>query len=548
MILAFAFKTAFFVAAWFLVRRFTGRDVTFLAVSLLIVTSGRYGAFNVFHYAEDWLTARSPAEALVLTALALHARSAQFSALLVGCIALVVHPLMALPGMLVLICLSVPLHFALWGAAGGIVGALGLASYGVHIARPSGLLALMDPNWLEVVRERSIFLLPQTWFVSDWKITARPLLSLTLCAFAIDDARVKKLCLSALLVGASGIAVALISSYVGPIATLLQGQAWRWVWVGACVGVLLVPLCATSLWNAAGLGPMVAALLVAGWIFDRADGALLISIALLIWLGRRRVSVRILRDCRWAAALVGAVVAAQTAASAWSVLSREIFHTGPRPGALSVTRDLLKLEPLALVLPWAFLWQIRSRRSPAVLAVVCAALLLAIGVTLPAAIHSDARVEIRPLAPELQEWRRVIPLNANVLVVPTPVSPTLAWFSLQRPSYLSIDQSSGVVFSRATAQEIRRRSEVVRPVWDSTWRLSSRNLREHGLTASSSSLGSFASLTATGLAQMCRDPALDFVVAQEKVGPTAAAVPSSGPWRDWNLYDCHSIGAGRQSP
>ena len=545
--LTFVFKGGFFAAAWVLVRRFASRGLAFLAVSLLIVTSGRYGAFNVFHYAEDWITARSPAEALVVAALALHTRGAVIPAFLTGAAALMVHPLMALPGVLLLLALSLPLRTALWGAAAGVAGALGVAWYAVHAAKPDGLLAVMDPAWLEVVRERSKFLLLQTWSFDDWRITARPLLSLALCALVLDDPKARKLGTRALLVGASGMAVALIGSCVGPVAALLQGQAWRWIWVSACAGLLLVPSGATRLWRASGRGPLAAALLVAGWAVDAADGALLIALALPIWLSRDRICPDLPRDSRPAAALVGAAALAWAAMRAWPILPSALWRADPRPDALAVIRDLLKLEPLALALAWVYLRLVRALASTAALGAVCAALLLALGVTLPAAVHGGSRVEVRPLAPELQEWRRVIPPDANVLVVPNPVSPALAWFSLQRPSYLSIDQSSGVVFSRATAEENRRRSEVVRPVWDSTWRLSSRHAPGRG-GASSSSLGSFAPLTAAALAQMCRDPDLGFVVARERVGLTAAAAPRGGPWLNWNLYDCRGFRAGVAPP
>ena len=55
-----------------------------------------------------------------------------------------------------------------------------------------------------------------------------------------DDRRcpttqVRKLCGAAALVGAAGLAVAWIGSVIGPAAILVQGQAWRWVWVAVFV-------------------------------------------------------------------------------------------------------------------------------------------------------------------------------------------------------------------------------------------------------------------------------------------------------------------------
>ncbi len=543
LLLTFVFKLAFFTAAWFLARRFAGLSLSFLAVSLLIIVSGRYGAFSVFHYAEDWVTARSPAEALVLAAVAMQVRGHRVGALTVGAAALFLHPLMALPGVLLVLCLSVPRRIALGGAVAGVAATLGLAAYAVLAAKPAGILAVMDPAWLEVVRERSKFLLLQTWSRDDWNITLRPLLSLALLSLALEDAAGRKLCVAALLVGTAGLAVALIASFVGPVAVLLQGQAWRWVWVGACAGLLLVPSGALRLWQSGGPGPLAAALLLTGWTFEAVDEALPIALALLIWTARRPLARTVLRDSRWAAAAVGVVVAASIGANAWSTASAALSPAGHPGSATVLVRDLLKLVPLALLLAAAGLWLVRSLRSTPARATLCAALLATISVALPAAIHHERRVEVVPLAAQLQDWRRVIPPQATVLVVPSPVSPALAWFSLQRPSYLSIDQSSGVVFSSATAEEIRRRSQVVRPVWQSTWRLASRRSRVNGASAPPA-LGSFEPLTAAALAQMCRDPQLDFVVAREKVGPSAAPAPRSGPWKGWNLYACRRVVGG----
>ncbi len=58
----------FLGAAWALARAAIDKDQAWLAVIMLIVTTGFYGAYQVFHYSESYLTARTLAEALVVTA------------------------------------------------------------------------------------------------------------------------------------------------------------------------------------------------------------------------------------------------------------------------------------------------------------------------------------------------------------------------------------------------------------------------------------------------------------------------------------------------
>lgn len=67
--------------------------------------------------------------------------------------------------------------------------------------------------------------------------------------------------------------------------------------------------------------------------------------------------------------------------------------------------------------------------------------------------------------------------------------------------------------SRATAAEIRRRSEVLRPVEEPDWRLLTRQAT-HGAKFDARALP----LTKDRLVQICADPALGFVVAKEDVG------------------------------
>ena len=103
------------------------------------------------------------------------------------------------------------------------------------------------------------------------------------------------------------------------------------------------------------------------------------------------------------------------------------------------------------------------------------------------------------------------------------------WFTLDRPNDLSLDQSAGVVFSRATALEVQRRSQVLLPLMDFDWKLLSRSQSPP------------RPLTATSLMQVCADPRLGFVVSPEKVGFGAKPHLAADALKDWNLYDCRKV-------
>jgi hypothetical protein len=148
---------------------------------------------------------------------------------------------------------------------------------------------------------------------------------------------------------------------------------------------------------------------------------------------------------------------------------------------------------------------------------------------------------------EFADWRSAIPPDSNVFVVSVKNAPTFAWFTLQRPSYLTVDQSSGVVFSRATALEVRRRSQVLLPLIDPDWTLLS-NMKTKNIGSGGTSSSISRPVTRDRLYSLCGDPQLNFVVARENVGFSPDRHTSPGPWRDWNLYDCRRVRAPLTAP
>jgi hypothetical protein len=124
------------------------------------------------------------------------------------------------------------------------------------------------------------------------------------------------------------------------------------------------------------------------------------------------------------------------------------------------------------------------------------------------------------------------------LVVPVRNSAAFAWFTLERPSYLTVDQSAGVVFSRTTALEVRRRSQVLLPLMDPDWRLLSNMSQVHG--GSGGSFTSVRPLTRERLTSVCGDPELNFVVAEDNIGFEPLRHARAGG-HDWYLYDCRIV-------
>jgi hypothetical protein len=536
----FATCTAWFLgAAWALAREVSGKDVPWLTVAALIITIGSYGAYDVFHFSEDYLTARSLAEALIVTSLYCYSRGLTYIGLGAAIVALFVHPLMALPGLLLLISLMLPIRLAVIGAAAGVLGTFLVSISATTIPAISHVFTVIDATWLEIVRERSRFLLIQQWSLGDWQSNSRPFLSLTISYLALQGARARKLCAAAALVGATGLAIASISSLIGPIAVFVAGQAWRWTWITGFVSVLLLIPTAMTLYKDEKCGPICALLLIAGWTFSEINPLACISVSLAFYLARNRISNRAVQYLRWGSILLAAVMVIWITGNSWTFAS-PTFDFRSEPLLLQRTRNVFGLQLPALFFVWALWYWIVRARSAVFLLILCAALIAPCVFLLHASFTQSRSKGPTAEVDEFAEWEKIIPSTGNVYVWDDKDSPVFSWLTLQRPSYLSVDQSAGVIFSRATALEVKRRSEVLLPITDPDWKLLSRSIAAKRRKANAKPPERHR-LTANDLQSMCKDPQLNFFIAHEDVGFSPVRHVHSGPWKDWNLYDCRRV-------
>jgi len=540
-LLTVLFTVWFLAAAWGLASTLVNRDNAWLVVALMIILPGEYGAYGVFRFSEQYLTARLPAEALALTALFCHYRGLKRLGLSIAAAAMFVHPIMALPAFLLLICLWLSNRVSSIGALGGVFAALCISVAAVAIPAAAHVIPVMDAPWFEVVRERSQFLFLQYWPARAWDLNARPFICLMLAAAAFQDPRIRKISVAAMLVGACGLAVGFIGSAIGPMAILVQGQAWRWIWITGFVAVLLLAPTAFQVWRDERCGPICAVLLISGWTVSAVDGTACASLALILWLIRPRISDRAAIFLRWAAVALGAMIVAWVLAKSWTIVSSASVDSAREPLLLTRIRNIAGLEISAVLVVGLLWWWIRRSRRLWI-PVLAAAVLLASSIFIfPASfrpLHSvgSAAPEINAFA----DWQKAIPPKSNVFIVPTLNSGSFAWFTLERPNYLWIDTSAGVVFSRATALEVQRRSDVLLPLMDPDWKILT-GMRHSAGDKQEGNSSSSRSLTAKTLISICGDPRLGFVISKEDVGFDPMRHTRPGRWKDWNLYDCRHV-------
>jgi hypothetical protein len=150
----------------------------------------------------------------------------------------------------------------------------------------------------------------------------------------------------------------------------------------------------------------------------------------------------------------------------------------------------------------------------------CAALL-------PATWAAWTNREFQPQrAAQFTAWRELIPPRSEVF---WPESPVDTWLLLDRPSYLSVIQTSGMVFSRKTAIELDRRAQSLRaavaPQVFMNW----------------NNAGTGFNLSASQLEQACKAGDFTFLVTGAKLSfePLAIVLAPTGPAnRQIGLYRC----------
>src|SRR5579864_2626466 len=71
-LLTLLFTVWFLAATWSVARAVSGGDVAWLVAAFLLIIAGDFGASGVFRILDPFLTARLPAEAMTITALACH--------------------------------------------------------------------------------------------------------------------------------------------------------------------------------------------------------------------------------------------------------------------------------------------------------------------------------------------------------------------------------------------------------------------------------------------------------------------------------------------
>ncbi len=453
--LLLSFNALFLWAAWLLLKDLPSTTLRWSALVSLAALSHTYGGEGSFAFAEPFLNARTLAEPFGVLALALLLRGRIAWSLLALAASVACHPLVALPVIAVgWIYLCLGDRRWLWlGLLAAVVPVLGLANVGPFEAA----LHRFDPAWFYQVRTVDSHCFLADWGVLDWATVALDLALVTLGCRLLPGTRTARLGV-AIVIGSVILTVAWgLGADIGHNILLTQLQLWRVYWLLHFLTLCLLPVILCHYVRDGERGQWLASAVVlacvsvesnwdTGWV-----GCVWLAIVFVAVKRDAKLSRGILRLATYGTLAVSVLIMAFVYSK-----TREAVMLSGHFGETQWLSVVFSLLLVSATVGFGGLMALQSARPVArtVMSVVAVAALL-FGVRAwdqrtPWQIYTE-----RSYASEGRPFAGQIPAGASVFWEDFPLQ---TWLLLHRPSYFSVNQASGLVFSRAASMEFARRN------------------------------------------------------------------------------------------
>lgn len=522
-----------------LLRRWT--TAVSLAASVILVLSAdpHYGGLGVFAFGERFATPRIFSEALVLLALSWWLEGRR---LIAGCAVFaagIFHPLITIAGVGIIawaiLRTRVTRGVTLW------LTLLGLSVLGMLFLSWFGISPWLDPDWRQLVSQRSPFLFPHLWNLGDWLRLALDVSILWLASRYMPH-EPGKLAFWILPVLALAMMGALAAGAMG-VQLVVAAQLHRVQWLAHLLALALaVPLC-QQLWKHGPAWDRYLAIGVASsLVFPFALGGILLP----LMYGLYRWAVERLPQGpeKWNPALVMFMIVLLLGFALWLfdfALGLSLRNPGSgRPAWLAIITQ----APVAMGIflgGYALSRRIQFNKGWLYL---YGASLLVVGVVYwdqrkPWGVDYDQPERTAAIAPvqAIIPKHAVVYWESRVYVTPDDRASldrgfVRAWFWLQRASYASFEQAAGNVFYRQTAFEIARRIEHLRH-----WKFRGEFLD----WKNRNKIPETFSLNEARLKGVCSDPILDFVITDTRLPSASLGFKDPLTERRFSVYDCRKL-------
>lgn len=525
-------------SAGMLVRIFPAPQWYWGLLALLVLPSG-YGGYGVFSYAETFFTGRSIAEPLALLAVALYLCECRLLAGVLWLASAVLHPLQALPLLMVWWCDRVHqnrrwLHLLWLPVLVFFAAAFGFSPFAQWTAR-------YDAEWLTWIQEPNRHVFITLWEFKSWTFLATDLF-LVAMLFLNSTGVLKSL--SRALLAATGLGFVCSLLLVDGLHLVLPTglQLWRVQWLLHWLAMAGVPFLIYLQYQKGGVYAVRLWLLMAIVVLG-APSLVTGSTSLAVW-----ILAPLYLGWPWLEHRIGPstqrLMLAAVPVVFGILLIKHGFHIYAQSSQADGLRDVVRPEFVLLAHPLVagallglLLWVFR-RSAHWRVALTC----LLIPALLLAAVQWDRRstwtryIEFAHYDPQLFGFK--LEPGAQVFWSGELIAP---WLILHRPSYFNGHQEAGMLFNRGTAAEAVQRDKTMRLV---EFQLSICGVM-NGLNQSAKSCW----LDAEAVADACRKAAgkLDYLVLDNTL-----TVPAAGSWKimgglkgdrpiTYNLYRCRDF-------
>lgn len=421
-------------------------DERWWSVLAVIAATHFYATGRVFGFMEPFVTARTWAEPVTLLALVAMLRGRIALALGIFALALAIHPLVALPVGAVALTYLIR-QDRRWAALLLLaLPVVGLALVGIE---PFGsLLHVYDADWF-----RGTVMANAIVFISEWTVTdgvaALAHAVLIWLAWRGDDRPLARLGRATVIASPVLCLISFLGADVFHNVLITQLQLCRITWLLDVLALASLPHLLLSRWRGgpkgrcAAVAVFVAMCALDDWIPNSGMLAAWAAATLALSASNVEVKPRVLRVASVATGLCGlGIVGLQVQNAIAQIGMHEQGTKFAEPISLLFATPLVALPVIG-----ALLWTWERGGVPRVLAAVAAAGLFAV-----AAVHWDQRtawaryLESAPRG--THPFAAMIPPDAQVYWHQQTAA---TWILLQRANFISENQTSGLLFNRATA-------------------------------------------------------------------------------------------------
>ncbi len=536
--LLFASYVLWVAAAAWLLRNLLQGFAFWLGLILIFAMPRGYGGYgDLLRFAEPFLTPRLIAEGLAMLSLSMMLSEKRLTSLAAMAAAIAMHPLMALAGagFVGLYVAQERPKIVLPVAALGLALLFGLAYF--NVAPFDRLMTTMDSQWFDLVFARSPFVFWDGWKQEYWVNQVLLCFSLLATAGIAAQGIQRRAFLAALVLGGTSLLLTWFGTALFHNLLLIQIQPWRSLWLVQVFSYIAAAWLVAQYWHRDKIYRfLLMGFLAAGLTSGQVGGILALLVAG-IFIRQVRVGKEFQLSTSLAVLLcmVPVLVPALWLASAWMSAWAEWSNT---------TNQSNQIVNFMLV-------YIREMLAGAGSGVIAVALLLAVWRYGPDArkfVHLSAVAGVffvLFLSIAMWQWPNQLGAYDEQMALHDPIptfsrripvdavaywenDATKSWFALGRSNYASRLQTAGIVFSRQTAIEGKRRMD----------RLAALGM-EDSVFDSPGNASRLPMPSFKGLVHVCHDPVLDFVILTQDFG--AGVIErhfEEAAGKYFYLYDC----------